>query len=50
MVVRIGENKLAIKSEPKATDFNSLKNVENNFEHETDFIIKYNECLAERRM
>ena len=43
----MGENKLAITTEPITIHFDLPKNVDNNLKHETESIIKHNELLAE---
>ena len=44
MRVHIGDNKLVIMIEPKTFHFDLPKDVDNNLKHETDFIMKQNEC------
>ena len=46
MVVIIKDKKLEIKKSQKLF-FNLFKDVKNNLKYKIDYIIKYNECLAE---
>ena len=47
MRVHTGDNKLVIIREPKTIYFDLLNIVGNNLNHDTHFIIKHNEFLAE---